>query len=122
MSVQTSKIETCGKIIFGQIFVGNLNETFISLSILQFEHRKEFLLKPGLFTTNYQFELGCNYITSMLVTARKRSLGQGNIFSSVCQKFCPQWVFASVHAGMPHPQEQTPPESRHLPGSRSPTP
>ena len=25
-----------------------------------------------------------------LVTARKRSLGQGNIFISVCQEFCPQ--------------------------------
>ena len=25
-----------------------------------------------------------------IITARKRSLGQGNIFSSVCQEFCPQ--------------------------------
>ena len=26
----------------------------------------------------------------IIFTARKRSLGQGNIFTSVCQKFCPQ--------------------------------
>ena len=26
-----------------------------------------------------------------LFTARKRSLGEGNIFRSVCQEFCPQW-------------------------------
>ena len=35
-----------------------------------------------------------NYI----ITARKRSLGQGNIFSSVCQEFCSQGVVASQHA------------------------
>ena len=28
--------------------------------------------------------------TNGLITARKRSLGQGNIFSSVCQEFCSQ--------------------------------
>ena len=28
--------------------------------------------------------------TERLITARKRSLGQGNIFRSVCQEFCPQ--------------------------------
>ena len=27
---------------------------------------------------------------SDLITARKRSLGQGNSFRSVCQEFCPQ--------------------------------
>ena len=40
-----------------------------------------------------------------LITARKRSLGQGNIFSSVCQEFCSQGGSASVHAGIPHPPE-----------------
>ena len=52
-------------------------------------------------------------IKSTFITARKRSLGQGNIFSSVCQEFCPGGVSASVHAGIPppprHPPEQTPP-------------
>ena len=73
-------------------------------------------------------------------------LGQGNIFTSVCQEFCPQGgrVSASVHAGIHSPgantpQEQTPPplgadtpprsrppradthpRSRHPPGSRPP--
>ena len=59
-------------------------------------------------------------------TARKRSLGQGNIFRSVCQEFCPQGGSASVHAGIPpppgpgtnrdqaHPHHQAPPPpSRH---------
>ena len=31
-------------------------------------------------------------------TAHKRSLGQGNIFRSVCQEFCPQWGEVSQHA------------------------
>ena len=31
-------------------------------------------------------------ISVVFFTARKRSLGQGNIFSSVCQKFCPRGV------------------------------
>ena len=44
-----------------------------------------------------------------LVTARKRSLGQGNIFSSVCQEFCPQGGSASVHAGIPPPCQGDPP-------------
>ena len=41
-------------------------------------------------------------------------LGQGNIFASVCQEFCPQGgVSASVHAGIA-PRDQTP-QSRHPP-------
>ena len=38
----------------------------------------------------------------LFITARKRSLGQGNIFSSVCQEFCTHGGSASVHAGI-HP-------------------
>ena len=57
-----------------------------------------------------------------LVTARKLSLGQGNIFSSVCQEFCPQGGeggSASVHAGIPHtPWDQAPPE--HAPPPAGP--
>ena len=33
-----------------------------------------------------------------IFTARKRSLGQGNIFIGVCQEFCSQGGSASVHA------------------------
>ena len=36
-------------------------------------------------------------------------MGQGNIFRSVCQEFCPQGGSASVYAGIP------PPGSRHHP-------
>ena len=48
--------------------------------------------------------------------ARKRSLGQGNIFSSVCQEFCPQEggeVSASVHAGISYssPWDQATPRA-----------
>ena len=32
------------------------------------------------------------------ITARKRSLGQGNIFRSVCQEFCSQTGVVSQHA------------------------
>ena len=48
-----------------------------------------------------------------LVTARKRSLGQGNIFTPVCH---------SVHRGvcLSACWDTTPPRSRHPPWSRSP--
>ena len=42
-----------------------------------------------------------------MITARKRSLGQGNIFAPVCH---------SVHGGVPgqvHPQAGTPPGAVH---------
>ena len=42
-------------------------------------------------------------------------LGQGNIFTSVCQEFCTHGGSASVHAGM-HPP------SRHPPGADTPRP
>ena len=44
-----------------------------------------------------------------LTTARKRSLGQGNIFRSVCQEFCPQGGLPQCMLGNP-PWEQAPPE------------
>ena len=55
-------------------------------------------------------------------------LGQGNIFTSVCQEFCPQGgrVSASVHAGIhplgSDPPRTRPPRSRHPPApwTRSP--
>ena len=62
-----------------------------------------------------------------LITARKRSLGQGNIFSIVCQEFCSQGGSASVHAGIPPPPtrhiplEQTPPPDQAPPGADTPS-
>ena len=62
---------------------------------------------------------------SLIITARKRSLGQGNIFRSMCQEFCSQGGSASVHAGIPippgpgrHPHpwtRQPPPRTRQAP-------
>ena len=50
----------------------------------------------------------------IIFTARKRSLGQGNIFSSVCQEFCSEGGLPQCILGYPprsrHPlQEQAPP-------------
>ena len=42
-----------------------------------------------------------------IFTARKRSLGQGNIFSSVCQEFCSQGE--GVPGQVPTPGRYTPP-------------
>ena len=80
-----------------------------------------------------------------IVTARKRSLGQGNIFSSVCQEFCsqgglPQCMLEYHHTPPPEadplgadtpradtppeqttPQEQTPPPGADTPlGANTP--
>ena len=43
------------------------------------------------------------YFASLLITARKRSLGQGNIFRSVCQEFCPRGWCAWSWEGVPGP-------------------
>ena len=53
--------------------------------------------------------------TRRIVTARKRSLGQGNIVSSVCQEFCSQGGSASVHAGYPPGADTPGTRSKHPP-------
>ena len=53
-----------------------------------------------------------------LVTARKRSFGQGNIFRSVCQEFCPQG--GSTWAGTPPRTRYTPPDQVHSPKPGTP--
>ena len=88
------------------------------------------ILKPLSCVLLYFSSLLSSYLRSNGVfTARKRGLGQGNIFSSVCREFC-------IHGGLPqcmlwyhlpprsrhpptshHPWEQTPPPSRHPPSS-----
>ena len=52
------------------------------------------------------------------VTTRKRSLGQGNIFRSVCQEFYPWGVCCSACWDTTSPQDQTgtPRPGRHPPG------
>ena len=52
-------------------------------------------------------------------------LRQGNIFTSVCQEFCPQRGSASVHAGVHTPLGRPPcrhPLGRNPPGKHPPTP
>ena len=51
---------------------------------------------------------------SYIVTTRKRSLGQGNIFRSVCQEFCSQGGFCLSTCW------DTPPGTRHPPGPGTP--
>ena len=58
-----------------------------------------------------------------LITDRKRSLGQGNIFRSVCQEFCPQR--GSTRAGTPSswagiPPWQVYPLGRYTPRAGTP--
>ena len=48
---------------------------------------------PHVFTSLSQLKL-----ISDMFTARKRSLGQGNIFKSVCQEFCSWGGVVSQHA------------------------
>ena len=47
--------------------------------------------------------------SARFITARKRSLGQGNIFIGVCQEFCSQGGLPQCILGYPPPQGQTPP-------------
>ena len=54
------------------------------------------------------------------ITARKRSLGQGNIFRSMCQEFCPRGggVCLSACWGAPLWDQAPPPQDRHPSGTR----
>ena len=58
-------------------------------------------------------------ITLLLFLPPATKLGQGNIFSSVCQEFCPRGESAPLHAGIP-PRADPPSGSRHPSGTSSP--
>ena len=68
------------------------------------------------------------YQWRVIFTARKRSLGQGNIFSSVCQEFCSRGggTWAGTPPGQVHPpgrytpQAGTPPWAGTPPGRYTP--
>ena len=60
----------------------------------------------------------CIPLECFLVTARKRSLGQGNIFRSVCQEFCSQGGVCLSACWDTH----THPGSRHPPIADTPAP
>ena len=57
-------------------------------------------------------------IEKWIFTARKRSLGQGNIFTSVCQEFCPQGGGVCLSACWDNipPQELAPPPEQSMLG------
>ena len=74
-----------------------------------------------------------DYFFVIIITARKQSLGQGNIFSSVCQEFCSRggrttWAGThpgrctpqvGTHLGQVHPHGQVhPPLGRYIPLGR----
>ena len=71
---------------------------------------------------SYLLALKCHI---KFITARKRCLGQGNIFSSVCQEFCSQGESAwagtlqgrNTPLGRYTPWAGTPPRQVHPPGS-----
>ena len=78
-------------------------------------------------TENITFKQLQWYLVRMtIITTRKRTLGQGNIFVGMCQQFCSQGVSASVHVGI-SPQEQdhappwdqAPPRDQVLPREQS---
>ena len=73
-----------------------------------------------IYTGSYS--QGLNYFKFHVVTARKRSLGQGNIFSSVCQEFCSQGrgVPGQVPPWAGTPQAGTPLEAGAPPGQVHP--
>ena len=54
-----------------------------------------------------------------VITARKRSLGQGNIFIGVCQEFCSQWggglPQCMLEADPPSQEWRTPPRLENSP-------
>ena len=54
-------------------------------------------------------------VSVSIITARKRSLGQGNIFIDVCQEFCSQVGGGCLSAWPPPP----PPKSNPPPGADS---
>ena len=56
-----------------------------------------------------------------IFTTRKRSLGQGNIFRSVCQEFCPQGRVC-LSACWDIPPEQKPPLGAETPPGAEPLP
>ena len=83
----------------------------LELSLLNRKYSGEFSIVESGVMQNRRFNI---------ITARKRSLGQGNIFIGVCQEFCSQggstWAGTPPGQGTP-PQEQTHP---HPPGADTP--
>ena len=56
-----------------------------------------------------------SFLDFMFFYRPQRSCDQGNIFAPVCHSVHGGGGSTSVHAGIPPPQKQTPPRSRHPP-------
>ena len=78
--------------------------------------------QPVFFSTYIFFENSYIVLRLHFITARKRSLGQGNIFTPVCHSV--HGGSASVHAWMPPPRTRHPPIAdtpwEQIPPSRHP--
>ena len=85
---------------------------------IQFQPRQFNLLKQ--FKTTELLLIDWN---TAIFTARKRSLEQGNIFSSMCQEFCSQWGVCLSACWDTTPLDQVPPlDQAPPPRSRHPHP
>ena len=98
------------------------NSILIQLSL---KYLKSLLLYYFEFIVKNLFWSGVYLILVFIFTARKRSLEQGNFFSSVCQEFCSQGrgvclstCWYTTAPGANTPQDQAPPRTRHPHGTR----
>ena len=80
----------------------------------------------GYFRLGFIVLLNSHITSKEVITARKQSLGQGNIFTSVCQEFCswgeylgrytPQDQVHPLGPGIPPRTRYTPQDQVHPPG------
>ena len=71
-----------------------------------------FVFCEWVHETSFCHEEKFSYESDLIFLEPVTKLGQGNIFRSVCQEFCPQGGSAPLHAGIHPPWDQTPPRNR----------
>ena len=97
------------------------DELICSLFARMFCHKREAIAYwgcPHATTAIISATIGRTLIVFPFITARKRSLGQGNIFSSVCHGFCTQGGLPQCmlrYHPAPPPTRQAPPWTRQVP-------
>ena len=77
-------------------------------------------LKSGKTSPKFQKKGSITSQMILFITVRTRSLGPGNIFSSVCQEFCTRG--GCLSACWDTPPGSRPLQTRHLPGPGIPPP
>ena len=85
----------------------------------QIKRRTSRLFNPSIFRFAFLFFSNVSFITFAFLPAATK-LGQGNVFTGVCDSVHRGGVSASVHAGIPHPPKQASPPEQALPESRPP--